>query len=310
MRRDFIDEVGRMLKIGRKDMIEKDIILHEILTHLSKDKFFAGSYLFKGGTCLIKHYLGYYRFSEDIDFTWKDQKIFKKMSQNEIRRFLSPLIGRTGKLLEGISEEMDLDFKCIKNNRRYVELVGSNKTVTFKVWYDSEILGRESFIKVQINFVDELHFRPRRGELRSLVGGTEAREIGMLFPEHIGYFHPFVMTLYDSREIFAEKVRAIMTRRGTKPRDFIDIFLLSENLGIKADELEDVIISKTEFMLRNYDRFRRNFALKKEFYKEDGGFGSSKESELMILPLDEKDFHFFIRGFNDFLKGIFGRIDA
>jgi predicted nucleotidyltransferase component of viral defense system len=72
VRRDFIDEVGRMLKIGRKDMIEKDIILHEILTYLSKDKFFAGSYFFKGGTCLIKHYLGYYRFSEDIDFTWKD----------------------------------------------------------------------------------------------------------------------------------------------------------------------------------------------------------------------------------------------
>jgi hypothetical protein len=27
VRRDFIDEVGRMLKIGRNDMIEKDIIL-------------------------------------------------------------------------------------------------------------------------------------------------------------------------------------------------------------------------------------------------------------------------------------------
>jgi predicted nucleotidyltransferase component of viral defense system len=310
VRRDFVDEVGRMLKIGRKDMIEKDIILHEILTYLSKDKFFAGSYLFKGGTCLIKHYLGYYRFSEDIDFTWKDQKIFEKMSQNEIRRYLSPIIGRTGRVLEGISEKMDLDFKCIKNNKRYVELVGSNKTVTFKLWYDSEILGMESFIKVQINFVDELHFRPRKGELRSLVGSKEAREIGALFPEHVGYFHQVMMTLYDPREIFAEKVRAIMTRRGTKPRDFIDIFLLSGNLGIKADELEDVIISKTEFMLKNYDRFRRNFALKKEFYKEDGGFGSSKESELMILPLDEKDFHLFIRGFNDFLKGIFGRIDA
>ena len=310
MRRDFIDEVGRVLKIGRKDMIEKDIILHEILTYLSKDKFFAGSYLFKGGTCLIKHYLGYYRFSEDIDFTWKDQKVFKKMSQNEIRRFLSPIVGKTGSVIEGISEKMGLDFKCIKNNRRYVELAGSNKTATFKLWYDSEILGRESFIKVQINFVDELHFRPKKGELHSLVGGKEAKEIGALFPEHLGYFHPVVMTLYDPREIFAEKVRAIMTRRGMKPRDFIDIFLLSENLGIKADELEDVIISKTEFMLRIYDRFRRNFALKKEFFIEDGGLRSSKENELLILPIDEKDFHIFIRDFNDFLRGIFSRIDT
>lgn len=308
MRSDFIDEVGRVMKIGRKDLIEKDVILHEILTHLSKDKFFAGSYLFKGGTCLIKHYLGYYRFSEDIDFTWKDQKLFEKMSQNEIRRFLSPLVGKTGKVIEGISERMDLDFKCIKNNRRYVELAGSNKTVTFKIWYDSEILGRESFIKVQVNFVDELHFRPRKGELRSLVGSREAKGIEALFPEHIGYFHPIVMTLYDPREIYAEKVRAIMTRRGTKPRDFIDIYLLSKNLGIKTDELEDVIISKTEFMLRTYDRFRRNFTLKKALYEEDGGLKLSNEGELLILPVDEKDFHLFIRGFSIFLKEILGKI--
>jgi len=76
MRTDFVNEVGKVLDIKRTDLIEKDFILHQILTNLSEDKFFAGNFLFKGGTCLTKSYLGYFRFSEDIDFTWKDQKKF------------------------------------------------------------------------------------------------------------------------------------------------------------------------------------------------------------------------------------------
>lgn len=203
MRRDFIDEASGILRIERKDLIEKDMILHEILTDLSKDRFFSGSFLFKGGTCLIKHYLGYYRFSEDIDFTWKNQKAFENKSQNKIRRQLSPLIDRIGKTLERISKKRGFDFKCVKSNNRYVELVGSNKTATFKLWFKSEVLGRESFIKVQINFVDKLYFKPVRGRLNSLIGSKEAKELGMLFPEHKEYFHPVVLTVYDAREIFA-----------------------------------------------------------------------------------------------------------
>jgi predicted nucleotidyltransferase component of viral defense system len=73
----FINDVSAKIKTSRSDMVEKDILLHQILTDLFKDKFFSRNFLFKGGTCLIKHHLGYLRFSEDIDFTWKDQSRFK-----------------------------------------------------------------------------------------------------------------------------------------------------------------------------------------------------------------------------------------
>jgi predicted nucleotidyltransferase component of viral defense system len=68
MRADFVNEVAGVLNIKRRDLIEKDLILHQILADLSKDDFFAPNFLFKGGTCLIKRYFGYLRFSEDIDF--------------------------------------------------------------------------------------------------------------------------------------------------------------------------------------------------------------------------------------------------
>ena len=65
MNPDFIDQVSALEKIPRKEQVEKDIILHQMLADLSREKYFANNFLFKGGTCLIKCYLGYYRFSED-----------------------------------------------------------------------------------------------------------------------------------------------------------------------------------------------------------------------------------------------------
>jgi predicted nucleotidyltransferase component of viral defense system len=74
MRKDFVNEVARRQKVKRADLIEKDLILHQVLLDLSKNKFFHDNFAFKGGTCLAKCYLDYFRFSEDVDFTYKKTK--------------------------------------------------------------------------------------------------------------------------------------------------------------------------------------------------------------------------------------------
>jgi len=51
VRADFVNEVAKILDIKRRDLIEKDRILHQILFDLSGDRFFAANVLFKGGTC-------------------------------------------------------------------------------------------------------------------------------------------------------------------------------------------------------------------------------------------------------------------
>ena len=136
--------------------MEKDMMLHNILSALSMDEFFSSNFIFKGGTCLIKSYLGYFRFSEDIDFTWQNQETFVGMSQSRIRKYLSEQIDVTGKVFEDLGKDQEFEFVIDKGNERYVELGGSNKTATFKLWYDSEILNYPSFIKVQFNFVELL----------------------------------------------------------------------------------------------------------------------------------------------------------
>ena len=216
MRADFVNEVARVLNIKRRDLIEKDLILHQILADLSHDEFFAPNFVFKGGTCLIKCYFGYVRFSEDIDFTWKDQSAFSKMSGKKIRSKLSKIIDKTGSVFEGIARKRGLDFKCVKSNADYVELGGSDKTCTLKIWYDSKILGRRSFVKVQINFVEQMCFSPTKGQLSGLLTGKH-EELKALFPDETAEYskkRPF--GVYDIREMLCEKVRRSLRGKGRK----------------------------------------------------------------------------------------------
>lgn len=111
MRADFVNEAGKILNIKRRDLIEKDLILHQILSDLSNDNFFSANFLFKGGTCLIKAYFGYLRFSEDIDFTWKDQSVFNGMSQKAIRAYLSKVIDKIGEVFEKNVVKSSMDNK-------------------------------------------------------------------------------------------------------------------------------------------------------------------------------------------------------
>lgn len=305
MRRDFVNEVSRALKIKRGDLIEKDFILHQILLDLSKDKFFHENFLFKGGTCLIKCYLGYFRFSEDIDFTWKDQRVFDDMSQKEIRRHLSGMIDKIGGTFERIAGKRGMEFRCEKQDKNYVELAGGNKTVTFKMWYLSEILDRRSFIKVQINFVEKLKFQAKKKKLKSLLDGGRVKELKVLYPNEYGeYSRQIAFNVYDIREIFCEKTRAILTRRGIKARDFVDAYFISKKFGIEPEKLEKDIEDKVGFILNLYSRYRSNLDEKRSLLESGEVFAWGHERALLLYKIDQKEFYEFLKNFVVFLRNI------
>ncbi len=304
MRADFVNDVARALKIGRRDLIEKDVILHQMLTDLSKDDFFASNFLFKGGTCLIKCYFGYMRFSEDIDFTWKDQYTFSKISGKKIRSQLSKIIDKTGDVFEAIAKKRGLDFKCVKSNNDYVELGGSDKTCTFKIWYDSEILKRRTFVKVQINFVEQMFFDVKKGELSGLLTGKH-EEVEALFPEESAeYAKKIPFAVYDIREILCEKVRALLTREGTKARDFVDVYLIWKRFGIKPEDEEKCMLGKIGFSLKLYAKYREHLMQKIGLLNSGKLFEWGAEKELLLSEIDEGDFYKFLGGFETFLKKI------
>lgn len=54
-------------------IVEKDYVLGWILAGINAHEEISESWVFKGGTCLKKCYFETYRFSEDLDFTLREE---------------------------------------------------------------------------------------------------------------------------------------------------------------------------------------------------------------------------------------------
>lgn len=70
-KRDIIEAATRLSLLP--NVVEKDYVLGWILGGIDNHPSLKDSWVFKGGTCLKKCYFETYRFSEDLDFTLKDE---------------------------------------------------------------------------------------------------------------------------------------------------------------------------------------------------------------------------------------------
>ena len=300
MDKKFIDHIGEKLGIQRRDLIEKDILLQMILNELTKNKDFKDNFVFKGGTCLIKIYFGYFRFSEDLDFTYLNQKEFIGKSKSKIRASISEKINKLGELIEPIAKQFGLDFKLEKENRKYFEFGGSNAFVTFKLWYDSIVLNKPSFIKIQVNFIEKLNYEVKELPVIFILCDKDKKEIETLFNDYSYLLNPVKIKAYDLKEILIEKVRAILTRRGIKARDFVDVFLITKKDKLKLNDFKKEIIEKINNMLK-FEKYNLNIKNKETQLNDDLILG---EEEALILKPIGKDFPKFVKKFNVFLREI------
>jgi len=106
---EFVGFVARKSGVNKPLLIEQDILIHRLLKILSASPLFGGKYIFKGRSCLIKCYYGYYRFSVDLDFTWKDQAYFK-VGKSELQRRLKAETSSFGSVLQDAALELGLDY--------------------------------------------------------------------------------------------------------------------------------------------------------------------------------------------------------
>lgn len=279
---DFIDKVSE--ETGKKDFqqAEKDLYLQGLLIELAKSDYFLKNFVFKGGTCLTKVYFGCYRFSEDLDFTWLDQKSFENKTENQLRKMLSEEINKIMKLLERTAQELNVDFKPEKANRRYIELGGNDKFVTFKLWYKpNDPAENEAFIKIQLNFVEKLIFKPEKHRIMPLFSRNR-EEIELEYPKQVYLlFQAPEYLCYSLKEIASEKIRALLTRRGFKARDIVDLYMLNKE-GITIHSVRDIAFEKTKFMLR-YLKYSEN--LKHRHF--DGNLKIGEEQALLLVPIDD-----------------------
>jgi len=279
---EFIGFVCEKSKVKKPNLIEKDIILHlrEIYSSELSEK-----YLFKGGSCLVKCYFGYYRFSVDLDFTWKNQEMLEGLGSKKLRKALIKETEIFGYLLERTASQLGLDFSNDTKNKKYFEFGGGGRRVTFKLWKDLE------FIKVQINFIERILFKEKRVVAKILLSNAKIdKDERIYFHDFLYFYKPIKVLAYDEKEILCEKVRAILTRKTQKLRDFYDLFKLNEK-GIKIENLKKEIVEKIKVSLY-YKKYRENLERNKRIFKIGKEFLEDPfERDLFIVKLP-KEFEF------------------
>lgn len=278
----FFAKLNKLVEPGRKDIVEKDFHLHRLLSRISRDEYLKENFVFKGGTCLIKAYTGYYRFSEDIDLTWKHEEEWKDLSANQTRKRCSEEIDTFMNRLDQISQELGLDFKPKKSDNRYVDIGGGGRMPTFFLRYHSDTMDIPSMIKIEVNFVDKTLYPYMEKELNSLVEFIDADELPFLFEECWNeYTRPVTMECYEPKEIYTDKCRALLTRIAYKMRDCIDLYMLEDRYRYTVKDLKNDIKVKTDFMLKLYEKYREN--LRNNLPSPEQL--SSEETRLVIKPL-------------------------
>jgi predicted nucleotidyltransferase component of viral defense system len=95
-------------------VVEKDYVLGWMLAGIYAHEELAESWIFKGGTCLKKCFFETYRFSEDLDFTLREETHIEE-------GFLKRVFGEIGQWIydeTGIEIPADkLEFEIYQNPR-------------------------------------------------------------------------------------------------------------------------------------------------------------------------------------------------
>jgi predicted nucleotidyltransferase component of viral defense system len=181
-------------------LIEKDYFCSLVLQHiLSVDT----PLVFKGGTCLSKVHMDFYRLSEDLDLiipvatdTTRNQRRHKI---ERVKREFTKL----PKVIPGllISEA----FRGHNESKQYIGCLE----------YQSAVIEKAEKIKVEVGLREPVIRSPETITARTIAVNPFSRQ--PLLPD-------FTINAMSLKEAYAEKLRAAMTRRDPAIRDFFDLF--------------------------------------------------------------------------------------
>ncbi|KKL99489.1 hypothetical protein LCGC14_1813920, partial [marine sediment metagenome] len=201
-----------------------------------------------------------------------------------------------------------LDFKTERGNQRYILYGGNKKIITMKIYYKSEFLEKEGYIKVQINFWECLKFKSKTESLTNII--PESEELKFLFPQEVETFSKsFKLQIYDHREILCEKIRAILTRSGVKEKDYIDIYKIIKKFNLNLKDYEDEIVDKIIYVLELYKKYQDNYDKKVTFLLNEKSLSVNSLGDFMLKTINEEDFNIFLKHLHVFLKKIISLVD-
>lgn len=193
-----------------KSVIDKDWVLGHFIAGIFNEPELKETLIFKGGTCLKKCWFEEYRFSEDLDFTSKSQDF--KLTPDHLKFITKQIEDHTGVKTHIVSLR-ELQFQN--------KLTGYEAIIKF--WgadHPRNVMPTtpdrwQTKIKIEIILYEEMIF------------DTTERTVSHPYSDKLALDNP--IPCYKIEEVLSEKIRALIQRSYTAPRDYYDIWYLSNN---------------------------------------------------------------------------------
>ena len=190
----------------RDTQIEKDYVISWVILAIANNPFLKERLVFKGGTVLKKVYFPNYRFSEDLDFTFRPAgRSPGELGEND----LNILAVKTAfhELIEWVYQESRISLS-IRN-----EIHHETGNYSFYIAYTGPLggLGANKDIKTDISRDELIYYAPEEKQIIKSYSDLEAADS---------------IFCYSLGEVIAEKMRSLMQR--TMPRDIFDLWYLFE----------------------------------------------------------------------------------
>jgi len=190
--------------------VDKDWVLGHWLNALYKEESCQQEWIFKGGTCLKKCYYADYRFSEDLDFTHLNpdfvldshflEKIAKKIEDEIGIRFFVEKCEALRHKEQKVGYQAHIKFWGANHSKNEMPLPAQR-------WQTS--------IKIELIHYEKMLFDVEKRKLVHLY--SDQNIVNSLLP------------CYSLYEVLSEKLRALFQRKYTAPRDYYDIWYLSQH---------------------------------------------------------------------------------
>ncbi|MFN6945582.1 MAG: nucleotidyl transferase AbiEii/AbiGii toxin family protein, partial [Cytophagaceae bacterium] len=196
-----------------KSTIDKDWVLGHFLDAIFSIPKCKESLVFKGGTCLKKCYFPDYRFSEDLDFTsinpdfLLDKKLLTRITKLVNERTDAPLYIQELKQLK--HKDKSTGYSAIINFWG-ADHPRNQAPPSPERWTTS--------IKIEIILYETIFFP------------IEQRQITHNYSDKLLSSFQSI-PCYSIPEVLSEKLRALIQRSYTAPRDFYDIWYLANNVS-------------------------------------------------------------------------------
>lgn len=210
------------------ELIEKDYFCSMILNDFTSQP--QDILIFKGGTLLAKAHAGFYRLSEDLDFTISIATLATRKVRSQLAAQIKPIVNTIADRLPNLILAK--------------KLIGSDESRQYnaEINYKSFLSQKQGRILIEIGMREEIQNPIRKEKINTLLLNPFTQK------QYVPQFYFYSLGL---QEAYAEKMRAALTRKKLAIRDFYDLDYAIKNNILDIDKPEFINLLKAKLQMPN-----------------------------------------------------------